>query len=270
MKKVTVQDLKQKKSAGKKITMLTAYDYFMAGVVDEAGIDAILVGDSLGMVVLGHDSTAKVTMEDMIRHTMAVRRGVKRALLIGDMPYRSFERPDDAVKNARRFVEEAGCDAVKLEGESREANEAIIKAGIPVLGHLGLTPQTAAEFKVRGKDAETAQGIISSSLVLEKIGCFAIVLECVPAELAALISSRVSVPTIGIGAGPHCDGQVLVLNDILGLYDRFRPKFAKRYAELGSAAKNAVLAYKKDVETGAFPKKKHSFKIKKEELEKLK
>ena len=269
MEQVTAQSLKGKKAAGEKITMLTAYDYFMAKVVDEAGVDAVLVGDSLGMVVLGYDSTADVTMEDMIRHTMAARRGVKRALLIGDMPYGSFDGPDDAVKNAKRFVSEAGCGAVKLEGEAREANTAIIKGGIPVLGHLGLTPQTASDFKVRGKDAQAAQAIINSSLVLEEVGCFAVVLECVPAELAAIITSRLSIPTIGIGAGPHCDGQVLVLNDILGLYDRFRPKFVKRYADLGDTARKAVLAYKKDVETGAFPKNEHSFKIKKEELEKL-
>ncbi len=268
-KKITIQRLQQKKDTGKKITMLTAYDYFMAKMVDGAGIDAILVGDSLGMVVLGYESTTQVTMDDMIRHTMAVKRGAKTALLIGDMPYKSFETAGKAVENAKRFIK-AGCDAVKLEGESPDATTAIIKEGIPVLGHLGLTPQTAPEFKVQGKDAASAKGILSASSRLEKTGCFAIVLECVPAELAAMISSRLSIPTIGIGAGPYCDGQVLVLNDILGLYDKFMPRFVKRYANLGDAAMKAISAYKEDVETGKFPKSEHSFRIKKEELEKLK
>ena len=267
--KVTISHLQQKKREKKKITMLTAYDYFMAKIVDEIGIDAILVGDSLGMVILGYDSTTQVTMDDMIRHTMAVRRGTKSALLIGDMPYKSFDHPHKAVKNARRF-EEAGCDAVKLEGESCEATSVIIGEGIPVLGHLGLTPQTAKEFKVQGKDAASAEEILNASERLEKAGCFAIVLECIPAELAAMISSRLSIPTIGIGAGPDCDGQVLVLNDILGLYDRFQPKFAKRYVNLGDAAKDAISAFKEEVEQGKFPNREHSFIMKKEELEKLK
>ncbi len=263
--RVTISYLRQKKREGEKITMLTAYDSFMAKAVDEAGIDAILVGDSLGMVVLGYDSTTHVTMNDMIRHSLAVRRGVKRALLIGDMPYKSFDTAKIAVNNAQRFIKEAGCDAVKLEGESYEAVSAIIKAGIPVLGHLGLTPQTATEFKVQGKDAKSADNILKAALRLEKIECFAIVLECIPAELAAIISSRLSIPTIGIGAGPNCDGQVLVINDILGLYDKFLPKFAKRYVHLGESAKEAILRYKKEVEEGEFPKKINSFTIKKEE-----
>jgi 3-methyl-2-oxobutanoate hydroxymethyltransferase len=265
-KKVTIECLKQKKKEKKKITMLTAYDYFMAKIVDEVGIDAILVGDSLGMVVLGYESTTHVTMDDMIRHAMAVRRGSKSSLLIGDMPYKSFDEPDNAVKNARRFIKESGCEAVKLEGESYEAASRIIKNDIPVLGHLGLTPQTAKEFKVQGKDATGAEAILNASLRLEKVGCFGIVLECVPAELAALISSRLSIPTVGIGAGPDCDGQVLVLNDILGLYDRFLPKFAKRYANLGEAAKEAIATFKKEVELKEFPKREHSFTMKEEEL----
>lgn len=267
--KVKISDLQRKKREGKKITMLTAYDYFMAKVVDGVGIDAILVGDSLGMVVLGYESTAHVTMDDMIRHAKAVRRGVKSALLVGDMPYKSFDEPKIAVKNAKQFIEEADCDAVKLEGESYEVTSAILKEGIPVLGHLGLTPQTAKEFKVQGKDATTARGILNASERLEKAGCFAIVLECIPAELASMISSRLSIPTIGIGAGPDCDGQVLVINDILGLYDKFQPKFAKRYANLGDAARRAITAFKEEVEQGEFPKREHSFIIKKEELEKL-
>lgn len=269
-KKVTISDLQQKKKEGKKITMLTAYDYFMAKIIDEIGIDAVLIGDSLGMVVLGYDSTVQVTMDDMMRHSMAVRRGVKSALLIGDMPYKSFDEPPKAVKNARRFMEKAGCDAVKLEGESYEATSAILKEGIPVLGHLGLTPQTAKDFKVQGKDAASAEGILNASLRLENVGCFAIVLECVPAELAAIISSRLSIPTIGIGAGPNCDGQVLVLNDILGLYDKFLPKFAKRYVNLGDVTKEAISTFKGEVEQGKFPRREHSFMMKKEELEKLK
>lgn len=269
-KKVTIKDLQQKKKEGRKIAMLTAYDYFMAKLVDGCGIDAVLVGDSLGMVVLGHESTTHVTMEDMIRHATAARRGVKSALLIGDMPYKSFDKPAAAVKNAKRFVKEAGCDAVKLEGESYEATSAILNEGIPVLGHLGLTPQTAKEFKVQGKDAASAKGILNAALRLEEVGCFAIVLECVPAELAGVITTRLAIPTVGIGAGADCDGQVLVLNDILGLYDRFQPKFAKRYADLGSAARDAISAFKKDVEEGEFPKREHSFLMKKEESEKLK
>jgi 3-methyl-2-oxobutanoate hydroxymethyltransferase len=268
-KKITFKDLQQKKKDGHKITMLTAYDYFMAKKVDEAGIDTILVGDSLGMVVLGYESTKQVVMDDMIRHTMAVRRGVENALLIGDMPYKSFDYPSSAVKNAKRFIKEGGCEAVKLEGESYKATQAILKEGIPVMGHLGLTPQTAKEFKVQGKDADSAEEILSASLKLEKIGCFAIVLECIPAELACRISSRLSIPTIGIGAGPDCDGQVLVLNDILGLYDRFLPKFAKRYSNLGEMAKDAIVVFREEVETGRFPQREHSFIMKKEELEKL-
>lgn len=265
-----IYKLQQKKKDGKKITMLTAYDYFMAKIVDEAGIDAILVGDSLGMVVLGYESTTQVTMDDMIRHSMAVRRGVKSSLIIGDMPYKSFDEPHKAVQNARRFIDEAGCDAVKLEGESYEATSAILKNGIPVLGHLGLTPQTAKEFKVQGRNAASARSILNASRRLAEVGCFAIVLECIPSELAAMISSSLSIPTIGIGAGPNCDGQVLVLNDILGLYDKFQPKFAKRYTNLGDAAKSAILSFKEEVGRGDFPKREHSFIMKKEELEKLK
>lgn len=268
--KITISRIRQKKRDGKKIVMLTAYDYFLAKVVDEAGIDAVLVGDSLGMVVLGYESTVNVTMDDMIRHTQAARRGVKRALLIGDMPYKSFETIEVAVRNARRFTEEAGCDAVKLEGESYEAASAIIKCGIPVLGHLGLTPQTAAEFKAQGKDAEAARAIVDAAARLEDLGCFSIILECIPSELAEIVTSKISIPTIGIGAGPACDGQILVLNDVLGLFDRFLPKFAKRYADIGMIAKEAVFKYKEEVEKGVFPKKENSFTMRKEELEKLK
>jgi 3-methyl-2-oxobutanoate hydroxymethyltransferase len=269
MNKVTVEYIQQKKRDGKKITMLTAYDCFLAKIVDEAGIDGVLVGDSLGMVVFGYESTIYVTMDDMIRHAQAVRRGVKRALLIGDMPYKSFENEKAAVKNALRFIKEAGCDAVKLEGESYGAASAIVKHAIPVLGHLGLTPQTAAEFRVQGKDALTAKGIIEGAKRLEDTGCFAIVLECVPMELAEVITSKLSIPTVGIGAGSACDGQILVLNDLLGLFDRFLPKFAKRYADLGTMAKEAISRYKEEVEKNEFPKREHSFTMKREELEKI-
>jgi len=268
-KKITIRQLQRKKKEGRKITMLTAYDYFMAKMEDEVGIDAILVGDSLGMVVLGYESTTNVTMEDMIRHAAAARRGARNALLIGDMPHRSYENPCDAVKNAKRFVQEGGCDAVKLEGEVYEQTSAIINEGIPVLGHLGLTPQTATEFTVQGKDAASAEKILKASLHLEERGCFAIVLECIPAQLAAVITSRLRIPTIGIGAGQHCDGQVLVINDVLGLYDKFLPKFAKRYAQLGETARKAIAAYKYEVEALQFPTDRHSFKTKKGLLEKI-
>ena len=267
--KITISYLQEKKKSGRKITMLTAYDYFMAKMVDEAGVDGILVGDSLGMVVLGYESTLYVTMDDMIRHAQAARRGAKHALLIGDMPYKSFDKPADAVKNAKRFINEAGCDAVKLEGEPYEAAKAIIKAGIPVLGHLGLTPQTASAFKVQGKDASVAKEIMEAALMLERLGCFGILLECIPAELAEIVTSKLSVPTIGIGAGPACDGQILVLNDLLGLFDRFMPKFAKKYADLGAMAKEAISRYKYEVEGNEFPKRENSFTMKKEELEKI-
>ncbi|MDD5680446.1 MAG: 3-methyl-2-oxobutanoate hydroxymethyltransferase [Candidatus Omnitrophica bacterium] len=267
--KVTISYLNQKKKYGKKIVMLTAYDYFLAKMVDESGVDGILVGDSLGMVVLGYESTIHVTMDDMIRHAQAVRRGTKRALLIGDMPYKSYENVQDAVKNASRFAEEAGCEAVKLEGEPYEAASAIIKRGIPVLGHLGLTPQTASEFKVQGKNAAAAVEIVAAAKRLENTGCFGVLLECVPAELAGIITSSLSIPTISCGAGPSCDGQILVLNDVLGLFDKFLPKFAKKYADLGALAKEAISRYKTEVEKGEFPRKENSFTMKKEELEKI-
>jgi len=274
-KKITIPSLHEMKGNSQKITMLTAYDYPMARLVDEAQIDIILVGDSLGMVVLGYDSTLPVTMEDMIRHTQAVRRGTKYALLVGDMPYKSYDTQKDAVVNATRFIKDAGCDAVKLEGgtESLEAADAIIKAGIPVMGHLGLTPQSIEKlggFKVQGKTAEAAEVIINDALKLEKVGCFSIVLECVPSQIAKIITERLKVPTIGIGAGPDCDGQVLVTNDMVGLFDRFVPKFVKQYIKLSTHILKGIKAYKREVEEGRFPAKEHEFKIKAEELEKIK
>lgn len=274
-RKITIADIQAKKRDGRKITMLTAYDYPTAKIIDGAGIDIILVGDSLGMVVLGYDSTLPVTMEDMIRHTQAVRRGTSSALLVGDMPYKSYDNEKDAIRNAARFVKEAGCDAVKLEGgtESLAAADAIINSGIPVMGHLGLTPQSIEKlggFKVQGKTAEAAKAIIEDAQRLEKAGCFSVVLECIPSGIARLITEKLKIPTIGIGAGADCDGQVLVTNDMLGLFDRFVPKFVKQYVKLSAAIMEAVKKYKDEVEKGIFPDEAHGFSIKEEELKKLK
>ena len=273
--KFAIEDFRRKKEAGEKITMLTAYDYPMARLVDEAGIDSVLVGDSLGMVILGYENTLPVTMDDMIHHCKAVRRGMKYAYLIGDMPYKSYETPEKAVKNAERFIKEAGCEAVKLEGgaESLVAADAIIKRGIPLLGHLGLTPQSVEKlggYKVQGKTAEAARIIIDDSKKLESAGCFALVLECVPAAIARIITAKLKIPTIGIGAGSDCDGQVLVTNDMVGLFDRFIPKFAKQYVKLWDKILEGIKQYKKEVEEVKFPTVEHSFKIKEDELEKLK
>lgn len=273
-KKVTIEDIRAKARNGAKITMLTAYDYPMAKLVDEAGVDMILVGDSLGMVVLGYDSTLEVTMDDMIRHAQAARRGTKRALLVGDMPYKSFDTPGDAVRNAQRFVKEAGCDAVKLEGGTAviAQTKAVIKAGIPVMGHIGLTPQSADKlggFKVQGKDAERARVIVNDAKELEAAGCFSIVVECVPDTLARKISEDLAIPTIGIGAGKYCDGQVLVLYDLIGLFDRFTPKFVKRYSNISADISAGVKKFIDEVGSGAFPDEEHSFRMNSGELAKL-
>jgi len=275
-KKVAIPDLNRKKQEGKKITMLTAYDYPLASLVDEAGVDIILVGDSVGMVVLGYDSTVPVTMDEMIHHSKAVRRGAKYAFLIGDMPFMSYQANiEEAIRNAGRFMKEAGCDAVKLEGgtDVLEIAQAIIKAGIPVMGHLGLTPQTVSKlggFKVQGKDATVAQEIIDDALKLEEVGCFSVLLECVPDRVARLVTKKLKVPTIGIGAGPDCDGQVLVTHDLLGLFDRFIPKFVKQYVNLSAEISKGLKAYKEEVESGRFPAKEHSFTMKEGEAKKLK
>ncbi len=275
-KKITITDLQNKKRDGKKITMLTAYDYPMARLVDDAGIDVILVGDSLGMVVLGLDSTVPVTMDMMIHHAMAARRGTKYAFLIGDMPFMSYQiSKKESVRNAGRFMKEAGCDAVKLEGglEVLDATIAIVNAGIPVLGHLGLTPQTVSKlggYKVQGKDAEGAGKILEQALKLEQAGCFAVVLECVPAQVAKVITEKLTIPTIGIGAGRDCDGQVLVTNDMLGLFDRFVPKFVKQYVKLSALISGGLNKYRDEVSKGIFPDAAHSFAIKEEEIKKLK
>jgi len=275
-KKILIPDLNNKKRSGKKITMLTAYDYPTARIIDEAEIDCMLVGDSLGMVVLGYDSTVPVTMDEMIHHAKAVRRGTKYAFLIGDMPFMSYQiSKEETVRNAGRFMKEAGCDAVKLEGgyEAVEAVEAIVNAGIPVLGHIGLTPQTISKlggYKVQGKDAHAARRLIDEALTLEKSGCFAVLLECVPDMVAKVVTEKLSIPTISCGAGPYCDGQVLVTNDMIGIFDRFIPKFVKQYVKLAPIILDGVKKYKEEVDSGAFPAKEHCFTISEEELKKLK
>ncbi len=258
-KKMTVLTFQAKKERGEPITMLTAYDYPTALALEEAGIDAILVGDSLGMVVLGYETTLPVTMDDMIRHSQAVRRGAKTPLLIGDMPFLAYQADvAEAVRNAGRFLKEGGMDAVKLEGgrEVVATVRAIADAGIPVMGHIGLTPQSIHKlggFRTQGKTAAAARRLIEDAHALEEAGCFSIVLESVPEPVARLISQRLHIPTIGIGAGPGCDGQVLVTHDLLGLFDRFTPRFVKRYAELHAEMKRAFHAYIADVAAGTFP-----------------
>ncbi len=275
-KKITPVDVQAMKREGKRIAMLTAYDYPMALLEDRAGIEIILVGDSLGMTVLGYENTVPVTMEEMIHHTKAVTRGAKYALIIGDMPFMSYNTSErEAILNAGRFMKEGGADAVKLEGGAsvKETLGAIVKAGIPVMGHIGLTPQTISMlggFKVQGKDAQTAQKIIDDALSLEDAGAFSVLLEAVPAPIAKRVTERLSVPTIGIGAGVHCDGQVLVVHDMLGFFDRFTPKFAKRYINLSELILKAFDAYKEEVLKGTFPAEQHSFHIDEKELSKLK
>jgi 3-methyl-2-oxobutanoate hydroxymethyltransferase len=264
--KTTVFSLADKRRRGERITMLTAYDFPTARLVDAAGIDAILVGDSLAMVVLGHPNTLSVTMGEMLHHARAVSRGAKSALLIGDLPFRSYQAEvADAVRNAGRFVGEAGMDAVKLEGGRTFADtvRAIVRAGIPVQGHIGLLPQSVnvqGGYRVQGRSADSARGLLDDALALEDAGCFSIVLESVPARLGAYITDRLSIPTIGIGAGPGTSGQVLVLHDMVGLFDR-PPKFAKRYAELGAALTEAVTEFRSEVASGAFPGREHGYAL---------
>lgn len=273
MKRFTINDFVSDRN--KKITMLTAYDYSMAKIVDEAGIDSILVGDSLGMVVQGYESTLQVTMDDMVYHTKAVTRGVKRAFVVGDMPFLSYHvSVEEAVRNAGRLVQEGGAQAVKLEGgvDVVPQIEAIIRAQIPVMGHIGLTPQSVNKFggfKVQGKEVEAAKKIIDDALALEQAGVFAIVLEGVPAKLADLITSKVNVPTIGIGASAGCDGQVLVVNDMLGMFNDFIPKFVKRYANLKDVMSEGIRNYIDEVNEGQFPTEDHTFTMSDEDLEKL-
>jgi 3-methyl-2-oxobutanoate hydroxymethyltransferase len=275
MEKVTIKDIISLKNK-RKITMLTAYDYPLALAIDKAGIDIILVGDSLANVVLGLNSTTEVGMTEMIYHSKAVSRAVKHALVVGDMPFEAYQvNTKESVKNAFRFIEEAKCDAVKLEWFDKclEVTKNITKAGIPVMGHIGLTPQTADKiggFKVQGKDAETAKRLIEEAKELEKRGCFAIVLECVPDKIAQIITKNLKIPTIGIGAGRYCDGQVLVSHDMLGLFQRYHPKFVKNYANISEAIFKAVEEYKKEVISQKFPSPEHTFIIKEEELNKIK
>lgn len=275
MSRISINQILEKKKSGEKIVMLTAYDYPMAALLDESGIDIILVGDSLANVVLGLEFTKEVGMTEMLHHAKAAGRAVKRAMLIGDMPYNSYRTAALAVNNAQRFIKEAGCDAVKIEWfpGCEKIARALVKAKIPVMGHVGLTPQYAPELgglKIQGKDAKAAADIIKQAQLLEKAGCFSIVLECIPREVAAIITKNLKIPTIGIGAGVNCDGQVLVTYDLLGLFTRFHPKFVKQYADLSLTIKSAVSQFFSDVKTGKFPDAEHSFAIHPEELAKLK
>ncbi len=271
--RVTTAHFRKWKEDKRPITMLTAYDFPLARLVDEAGIDSILVGDSVGNVVLGYDSTLPVTMDEMIHHARAVTRGVSRALVIGDMPFLSYQiSREEAVRNAGRFVKEAGAQAVKLEGGQDMAGtiRAIVSSGIPVAGHIGLTPQYVHQlggYRVQGRQAEAARRLLADAVSLADAGVFCIVLECVPAEVAGRITSSVGVPTIGIGAGPDCDGQVLVTHDLLGLYGGFSPKFVKRYTNLVDEIKKALGAFREDVEGGEFPGPEHTFSMPAAELE---
>ena len=267
MTRVSTSDVREMKKRGEKIVMMTAYDYPTARLVEEGGADMILVGDTLGMVVLGYDSTVPVTMEEMLHHTKAAVRGSKRALVVGDMPFMSYQTGwQDAMKNAARFMQETGCGAVKLEGGVRSAETVrkLTEAGIPVVGHIGLTPQSVNQvggWKVQGKTPAAAVQLMHDAQALEQAGAFAIVLELVPAPLAQLLTERLSVPTIGIGAGVHCDGQVQVFHDLLGLFDAFVPKHAKRYADAGTLIRDGIAQYAADVRAGTFPTPKESFKM---------
>lgn len=268
-KKVTVPLLLEMKRKGEKITAITAYDYPTAKIVDAAGVDVILVGDSLGMVVLGYDNTIPVTMEDMIHHTKAVSRGTQRALIVGDMPYFSYHvSEEESIHNASRFLKEAGAHAVKIEGASRSRLNlvnALVEAEIPVMGHIGLTPQSIlhlGQFKVRGKDVEEAKRILKEAQNLERAGVFSVILECVPLELARIITDKLEVPTIGIGAGPECDGQILVFHDLVGFLDSYMPKFVKKYANLYESLTQTIRTYSEDVKSGIFPDDSCSYHFK--------
>lgn len=262
--RITINQIKEMKQKGEKITMLTAYDYATAKLVDEAEIPLILVGDSLGMVVLGYESTIPVTMEEMLHHTKAVVRGTKKAMVIGDMPFMTYHvSVEDALYNAASFIQEGGAQAVKLEGGVTVAEKVkrIVECGIPVMGHIGLTPQSIHQFggfKLQGKTPEAAAKMLEDARALEEAGAFAIVLETVPAPLAKLISAKISIPTIGIGAGPDCDGQVQVINDILGSFADFVPRHAKQYAKLTDIISQAVAQYHQEVKAGKFPTEKQS------------
>ena len=264
-KKLTVRDIIDMKSAADKIVVLTAYDAGFARFLDKNGVEIVLVGDSLGMVVLGYESTVPVTMEEMLHHAKAVKHGVERALLVGDMPFLSYQvDAGSAIANAGRFLKEAGCDAVKLEGglEICATVAAMVRAGIPVMGHIGLTPQTAGAlggYKVQGRDAESARRLLAEAKGLAEAGAFALVLECIPDKLAAAITASLPIPTIGIGAGVQCDGQVLVINDLLGMFEKFVPSFVKQYANLAPQIAGAIVAFREEVKGGVYPDTEHSF-----------
>ncbi|NPV76593.1 MAG: 3-methyl-2-oxobutanoate hydroxymethyltransferase [Anaerolineae bacterium] len=274
-KKTSVLTFRQKKQRGEPISVMTAYDYPTGRLVDQAGLDAVLVGDSLGMVVLGYPNTLPVTMEAMIHHCRAVARGVKTALLIGDMPFLSYQISiPEAVRNAGRFLQEAGMDAVKLEGgrERAETIRAIVQTGIPVMGHIGLTPQSVHQFggfKPQGRLADTALKLLEDAQILEEAGCFSIVLESIPARLAKFVSERIHIPTIGIGAGVGCDGQVLVLHDLLGMFEEFKPKFVKQYVNLHEVILQALTSYREEVESRSFPGPEHCVDMSDEEWQKF-
>lgn len=273
--KNTVVTFKDAKQNNTKLTMLTAYDYSMAKLIDEAGVNSILVGDSVGMVCLGYPDTLSVTMEDMIHHTKAVSRGTKNALVVADLPFMSYQASVyDAVVNAGRLIKEGRAHAVKLEGGAAvvEQIRAIVNASIPVVGHLGLTPQSVnafGGFKVQGKSEEAAKKLIEDAKLIEKAGAFAVVLECIPAKLAEIITASINIPTIGIGAGKGCDGQVLVYQDMLGMFSDFTPKFVKQYAKTGDVMKEAIQNYISEVGSGAFPSEQYEFKIDETTLSKL-
>lgn len=268
MARLSINDIKAMKQRGEKIPMITAYDYPTARLVEQAGVPMILVGDSLGMVVLGYDSTIPVTLDDIIHHAKAVVRGTERAVVVADMPFLTYQiSPDEALRNAGRLMQQTGCTAVKLEGGMAVAPtvERLVSAGIPVMGHVGLTPQAVNQlggYKLQAKTPAAAAKLISDAKALEDAGAFAVVLETVPAKVAQCVSERLSVPTIGIGAGPYCDGQVQVLHDFLGMFQDFVPRHAKQYAQVGTVIQDAVRAYISEVQTGAFPTAKHSFGMK--------
>lgn len=275
VKKLTIFDLQAKVDRGEKVFQVTAVDFPTAQLVDRAGIDCILIGDSLGMTALGYASTVPVTMDEMIHHAKAISRAARRAILVGDLPLGAYHASSqDAVDNAMRMIKEGGADVVKLEGGEDFAPmaEAVVRAGIPVMAHIGLTPQLMSKlggFKVQGKDASAGVQLLKDALAMEQAGCFAIVLEAIPDRVAQLITQRLRIPTIGIGAGPHCDGQNLVLHDMIGLFDRFTPKFVKKYGDCWSLISKALAEFQDDVRDGRFPQAEHSFTMKEDEYQAL-
>ncbi len=276
MAKITTQKLKEMKEQGVKISMVTAYDYPTAQLLDKAEVEVALIGDSLAMTVLGFDSTVPCTMDEMLHHIRPVVKGATNALTLGDMPFGSYNVSDEqAIINATRFMKEGGCDSVKLEGGREMASKvkAIVDAGIPVMGHIGLTPQTVSKlggFKVQGKSEAAAEALLADALALQEAGAFGMILECIPEEVAKLISEKVDIPTIGIGGGRYCDGQVLVFHDMFGLFEKFTPKFVKQYMQLSEEITNGLKQFKEEVRSGAFPEEKHTFGgVSEEELKRL-